>query len=447
MTSDGGMGGGPGPGRAPWDRGSRQEEAGRRTTGLSWFVARRYLASSKRGRLLSFITWISLAGVTVGVTALIVVLGVMNGMQEELRDKILSATPHVLVLEHGSALRMSDWRDVMEEVREVPRVRAVAPFLLTKVAVLRSEEYAQSADLYGVSLEMDPDEAVTEIEEEILRGVHQLGPTESGYPPVVLGSRLADRLGAFPGDTLRVISLENIRPSAFGHLVPTIRAFEVTGTFTTGMYEYDVSNLYAPLEDVQGLLGIRDRDQVSGLSVRIDDPWEATAVARTIRDQLGFPYWVQTWIDTNQSLFAALQLEKLALGVILFLIVIVAAFNIVSTLVMVVVDRTSEIGILKSMGMSDGQVLRVFVLQGMAIGVLGTLLGTGLGLLLSWILHRYEIIQIPPDVYFIDRLPVSVNPTDVLLIIAGSLTIALLATIYPALQASRLQPVEAIKHD
>lgn len=444
MTPEGGDVGAGGQGGSRHDR---DLEGGRSTTGLSWFVARRYLASSKRGRLLSFITWISLAGVTVGVTALIVVLGVMNGMQEELRDKILSATPHVLVLEHGEALRMSDWRGVMDEVRDVPRVRAAAPFLLTKVAVLRSEEYAQSADLYGVSLEMDPEDAVTEMEEEILRGVHELGPTASGYPPVVLGSRLADRIGAFPGDTLRVISLENIRPSAFGHLIPTIRAFEVTGTFTTGMYEYDVSNLYAPLEDVQGLLGIRDQDQVSGLSVRIDDPWEATAVARTIRDRLGFPYWVQTWIDTNQSLFAALQLEKLALGVILFLIVVVAAFNIVSTLVMVVVDRTSEIGILKSMGMTDRGILRVFLLQGFSIGVLGTVLGTGLGLFFSWILHRFEIIQIPPDVYFIDRLPISVQPSDVLLIVVGSLIISLLATIYPAWQASRLQPVEAIKHE
>ena len=437
MTSD------PGPS----DRGRDPGEERGSTTRLSWFVARRYLASPKRGRLLSFITWISLAGVTVGVTALIVVLGVMNGMQEELRDKILSSTPHVLVLEHGAALRMSDWRHLMDSVQAVPQVRAVAPFLLTKVAVLRSEEYAQSADLYGVSLEMDPDDASTDMEAEILRGVHELGPTESGYPPVILGSRLADRIGAFPGDTLRVISLENIRPSPYGHLIPTVRAFEVTGTFTTGMYEYDVGNLYAPLADVQGLLGIAGTDQVSGLSVRITDPWEATAVGRTIRDRLGFPYWTQTWIDTNQSLFAALQLEKLALGVILFLIVIVAAFNIVSTLVMVVVDRTSEIGILKSMGMSDGQVLRIFVLQGMAIGVLGTFLGTTLGLFLSWILHTFEIIQIPPDVYFIERLPVSVNPTDVLLIIGGSLIIALLATIYPALQASRLQPVEAIKHD
>jgi lipoprotein-releasing system permease protein len=414
---------------------------------LDWFIARRYLSSRKKGRFLSFITWIALGGITVGVTALNVVLGVMNGMQEELRDKILGSTPHVMVLEHGESLRLSDWRGVQTSVTGMPGVEAAAPFILTKVALLRTEEYVQTADLYGVSLEGTPEEAVTEMEEEIRRGIHSLEPTPSGLPPVVLGGRLAERMGIFEGDTLLVFSLENVRTDPLGSLRPTVRQFEVTGAFMTGMYEYDLNNMYAPLEVVQGMLGIREQDQVSGLGVRITDPWEATAVGREIRSRLGFPYYVESWITTNQSLFSALQLEKLAMGIILFLIVIVAAFNIVSTLVMVVVDRTSEIGILKSMGMTDRGILRIFLLQGFAIGVLGTVLGTGLGLFLSWILHRFEIIQIPPDVYFIDRLPISVQPSDVLLIVAGSLVISLLATIYPAYQASRLQPVEAIKHE
>ncbi|TVR53185.1 MAG: ABC transporter permease [Gemmatimonadales bacterium] len=414
---------------------------------LDWFIARRYLSSRKKGRFLSFITWIALGGITVGVTALNVVLGVMNGMQEELRDKILGSTPHVMVLQHGESLRMSDWRVVSGSVRDMPGVEAAAPFILTKVAILRTEEYVQTADLYGVSLEGTPEDAVTEMEEEIRRGIHSLEPTPSGLPPVVVGGRLAERMGIFRGDTLLVFSLENVRTDPLGSLRPTVRQFEVTATFMTGMYEYDLNNMYAPLEVVQGMLGIRDRDQVSGLGVRITDPWEATAVGQEIRARLGFPYYVESWITTNQSLFAALQLEKLAMGIILFLIVIVAAFNIVSTLIMVVVDRTSEIGILKSMGMTDRGILRVFLLQGFSIGVLGTVLGTGLGLFFSWILHRFEIIQIPPDVYFIDRLPISVQPSDVLLIVVGSLIISLLATIYPAWQASRLQPVEAIKHE
>jgi len=414
---------------------------------LSWFVARRYLASRKQGRFLSFITWIALGGITVGVTALIVVLGVMNGMQEELQGKILGASPHVLVLERGTALRMREWREVADRIRDLPRVEAVAPFALSKVMIVRGDEYSQSADLYGVSLEGNPQDAITELEEQFLDGTLNLEATPSGLPPLILGERLASRMGILPGDRVLVFSLENINMTSMGYLVPAVREFEVTGTFTTGMYDYDLNNMYAPLSWVQELLGIRGEDGISGLGVRINDPWAATEVGFAVQDALGFPYYVESWMTTNQSLFSALKLEKLAMGLILFLIVVVAAFNIVSTLVMVVVDRTSEIGILKSIGMSDGQVMRVFMLQGFAIGVLGTLLGTGFGLLASWILHRFELIQIPPDVYFIDRLPVSIHPGEVLLIVLVSLVISLVATIYPALQASRLEPVEAIKHE
>jgi lipoprotein-releasing system permease protein len=415
---------------------------------LSWFVARRYLAARKKGRFLSFITWIALGGITVGVMALIVVLGVMSGMQLELREKILGANAHILVLEHGTALRMNNWETVADSVRAHPRVRAVAPFVLSKVAVLRDDEYAQAADLFGVSLEGSPEDAVTEVEEEILRRLGDLEGTASGLHPLVVGERLAFRLQTAPGDTLLVISLENVGTDPFfGGYRPVMRQFEVTGTFATGMYEYDTNNMYTSLEAAQDLLGLRATNRVSGLGVKIDDPWDASAVGRSIRDRLGFRYYVESWIVRNETLFSALKLEKIAMGVILSLIVLVAAFNIVSTLVMVVVDRTPEIGILKSMGMTDGQVLRVFVLQGVAIGILGTLLGTFLGLITAWVIHTFDIIQIPPDIYFIDRLPVAIQPGDVILIIVVSLLISLVATIYPALQASRLQPVEAIKHE
>jgi lipoprotein-releasing system permease protein len=312
----------------------------------------------------------------------------MNGMQDELRDKILESTPHVIVLQTGGALRMSDWRTVMDSVLAVPDVEAAAPFVLTQVAVLRTADYVQTADLYGISLEGTPDDAVTDMEEAIRLGTLALEGTGTGLPPVVVGGRLASRMGILTGDTLTIASLENVGTNPFGYSSPFTLSFEVTGTFDTGMYEYDTKNMYAPLEDVQTILGIRAADQVSGLRVRVADPWEATAAGERILDRLGRGYFTDSWISQNAPLFAALQLEKLAMGIILFLIVIVAAFNIVSTLVMVVVDRTPEIGILKSMGMTDRGILRVFLLQGLSIGVLGTLLGTGFGLVLCWFLDR-----------------------------------------------------------
>lgn len=413
---------------------------------LDWFIARRYLASRRGGRFLSFITWIAVGGIAVGVTALIVVIGVMTGMQEDLRSKILGSTPHVMVLQQGTSLRMDSWQELMAEMAEHPSVTAVSPFILTKVALLRGGDYAQAADLYGVS--PDPDLLpVTDMEADLREGVLALSETESGLPPLVLGTRLAERMQIFKGDTLVLISLENIRRDPFGNMSPAIRQFEVTGTFTTGMYEYDIGNMYAPLEAAQDLLGMRETDQVSGIGARVVDPWMAQEVASELRSTLGFPFYVESWITTNRSLFSALKLEKLAMGLILFLIIMVAAFNIVSTLVMVVVDRTREIGILKSIGMTDAQVLRIFMLQGLWIGVMGTILGTALGCFLAWILHRFEVITIPPDVYFVDRLPILIHPADILLIVSISILVAFLATIYPALQASRLAPVEAIRHE
>jgi len=412
---------------------------------LSWEIARRYLAPRRGGRFLSFITWISLGGVTVGVTALIVVIAVMTGAQEDFQEKILDANPHVLVLEHSSSLRMDDWRPVLDSVRTLEEVVSATPFVLTKVA-LRREEYAQAADLYGVSLE-DLGDAVTGIEARIRSGTLPLGDTKSGFPSIIVGDDLADRMLIFPGDTLLVISMENIRQGPMGGFFPVSRQFEVTGTFNTGLYDYDIGNLYAPLGAVQDLLGVEEIDQISGLGVRTTDPWKADAVADSLQNLLGFPYYAQSWAVTNGALFSALKLEKLAMGLILFLIVVVAAFNIVSTLVMVVVERTREIGILKSMGMTDATVLRVFMLQGVWIGVIGTTAGTLLGSFLCWLLDTYEIIQIPPEVYFVDRLPVALHGGDVVLIYLASVTVAFVATIYPALQASRLEPVDAIRHE
>ena len=419
--------------------------SGRSAGGLEWYIARHYLSSARGGRLLSFITWIALGGVTVGVSALVIVIGVMTGMQEDLMGKILESSPHVMVLQNGSTLRMDGWRDVVAAVWEVEGVTGVAPFVLTSVAVSRSG-YTQPADLYGVSLDSEGT-PVTDMEARIQEGIHDLGPTASGLPPVIVGSRLAARMQLFSGDTLTVISFENLTVDVMGMPTPSLRQYEMTGTFTTGMYDYDMKNIYVPLEAAQEHLGILDEDRISGLGIRTDDPDQASAVALAAQERLGFEFYAVSWSTTNRALFSALKLEKLAMGLILTLIVVVAAFNIVSTLVMVVVDRTREIGILKSMGMTDRRILRVFILQGLWIGVIGTFMGTTLGLFLAWLVDRYEIIRIPPDVYFVDRLPISIHVTDIAMIVAISVLIALTATIYPAFQASRLQPVDAIRHE
>ena len=414
---------------------------------LHWYIARHYLGSS-RGGLLSLITWIALGGVTVGVTALVVVIAVMTGMQEDLRAKILESTPHIYVLEQNASLHLLDWETVVDKVLEVEGIVGAAPFALSEVSVLRtgvSGNYPQGATLYGIDVDTSR-VAPTEMERQIVEGSLDLAPPASGLAPLLMGGLLADRMQVFEGDTLILMSLENLNSDIFGGYTPTVRQFEVTGTFTTGMYDYDVRNIYTTLAAAQDLIGL-EPGTASGIGARTADPEIAPEVARELEERLGYPYYVESWVARNRALFSALRLEKLAMQLILFLIVLVAAFNIVSTLVMVVSDRTREIGILKAMGMTRGGILRVFVLQGAWIGVTGTALGTMGGLGLCFLLDRYEIIKIPPDVYFVDHLPVSVQAMDILLIVGASVAVAFLATIYPAVQASRLEPVDAIRHE
>jgi lipoprotein-releasing system permease protein len=415
---------------------------------LDWYIARRYLRAGRGRGLLSLITWIALGGVTVGVTALVVVIAVMTGMQEDLRDKILESSPHVVVLQQGSSLRLDGWSDVVDTVMTHPEAVGAAPFALSQVSIVRRTEsgtYANPGLLYGVSNDTAR-AAPTDMERQIIEGSLDLSPTESGLPPLLMGSLLADRMQVFEGDRLVLVALENLRQDVFGGLTPTLREFEVTGTFTTGMYEYDMRNIFTTFEAAADLLGMPE-GSAAGIGVRTRDAERAAEVAEDLRERLGYPYHVESWMTTNRALFSALRLEKLAMSLILFLIVLVAAFNIVSTLVMVVADRTREIGILKAMGMTRAGILRVFVMQGAWIGVVGTTVGATLGVVTSWVLGRYQIIKIPPDVYFIDHLPVSLRATDVFMIVGASVMVAFLATIYPAIQASRLEPVDAIRHE
>lgn len=412
---------------------------------IDWFIARHYLRSG-RGGFLSLITWIALGGVILGVAALIIVISVMSGMQSELRGKILESTPHLYVFEYGESLRLSDYQSVVDKIRTVDGVTTASPFALSSVTLLRAGgQYSQPAYLLGVHMEA-PELAATDIERQMIEGSLNLGETRSGLPPLLVGSELANRMQLFTGDTMVVMSMENLNQDMFGGFSPTIRQYEVSGTFRTGMYEYDVTNIYTTLEDARDLLGLTPAD-ASGIGVRTDDPDAAQAMAEEVSDLLGIEYSVESWITRHAALFSALQLEKLALGLIVFLIVLVAAFNIVSTLVMVVSDRTREIGILRTMGMTQRGILRVFVIQGVWIGVIGTTAGATLGIVISWALDRFELIRIPGDVYGISHLPARLDPFDIALIVVASIAVSFVATIHPARQAARLEPVDAIRHE
>ncbi len=413
---------------------------------LDWYIARRYLASRRKGTFVSLITAISVGGVFVGVAALIIVIAVMTGLQQDLQAKIVGMNPHVYVFQQtGGGFRMPDWRPVMERAREAPGVVAVEPFIMTQVAVnLIGTEYAQPGTVFGIEASDEGPELI-ELEEDIRSGELEFGPTVTGYPPLLMGIRLAEKLNVFPGDTVQLISLENFQTTGGGEAIPVIRKFEITDRFSTGMYEYDSNYMYTPLDAARELLSLTD--EVSGVGLKVEDPWEAAETSVWLQRELSFPYYTQDWVQLNSALFGALKLEKLAMGVILFLIVLVAAFNIISTLIMMVAEKTREIGILKSMGMNDRTVLRIFMQQGLAIGVVGTALGTAVGLFLVWLLDTYQFIELPGDVYFLDTLPVALEPLDLLMIVALSIVVAFVATIYPARQASKLLPVEAIRHE
>ncbi|MGB5304118.1 MAG: FtsX-like permease family protein [Gemmatimonadota bacterium] len=411
---------------------------------LRWFIARRYL-SSRRGRgFLSMITLIAIGGVSVGVMALIVVIGVMSGLQTDLREKILGANSHGMVLEIGEAVRMESWESVMRRVLEDPDVTGAAPFIYTEVGLnVPGGSYSEGAVLRGLA-DDSASLSVTEVDEHLTTGTMPFGETESGRPGIVLGTTLANRLNLYPGKTVTVVSFQGAELTPTG-IQPQLRLYEVTGLFETGLYQYDTKFAYVHLESAQSLL--RMGRAVTGVEFNVRDPWNSGEVAARIRDSLGFPYSVDDWQRQNASLFSALKLEKFAMGIILLLIVLVASFNIVSTLIMVVTDKVREIGIMRAMGLTAADITRIFVLQGVVIGLVGTTVGTGLGLTLSWLLDRYQFITLPGDVYFIDHLPVDTNLLDVGFIVLASLSIAFLATIYPARRAADYTPVEAIRHE
>jgi len=414
-----------------------------RSRSLEWFVARRYLSGGKGRGFLSLITLIAIGGVSVGVMALIVVISVMSGLQKDLRQAILGASPHGMVIRLGDDVSMADWERVIDVVRADSAVTAAAPFIYTEIVLAPPGSFNEGAVLKAIPNDAQA-LAVARVDEYLVSGKLPFDVTESGHPGLLVGRGLANRHGLFPGQVVTIVSVQNAELTPTG-LQPQMRRFEVTGVFETGLYQYDSKWTFTTLTAAQSLLNLGER--VTGVEFNVEDVWEAAEVAQRLDVELRFPYAVDDWQHQNASLFSALKLEKLAMTVILLLIVLVASFNIISTLIMVVTDKTREIGILRSMGVTANGVLRIFLIQGIVIGMIGTLVGGTLGGTLAYLLDRYEFITLPGDVYFIDRLPVDVNPVDVGLIVAASIAISFLATIYPARRAAELSPVDAIRHE
>lgn len=418
----------------------------RRPSRLELRIAARYLRSRRSRRAASLNTVISTGGVAVGVMALIVVLGVMNGLRDDLRERILVGNPHLRILTFGAGLRMDDWQRVLSEIREDPDVLAAAPEVISQSLITTGADYAEAVQVLGFDADTGAVQ-VTSLPDAVVAGDLDFRTTEDDVDGgLVLGARLANRLSVSVGDVVTLIppTAAAVNP-ALGVAVPRFWRFEVTGLFETGMFQYDNQFVVMSLGTAQRFTGLGTA--VSAIEVRVRDPWQAPAVGERLESRLGYPYRSLDWQAQNANLFSALELEKLAMGLIIFFIMIVAAFNIVGTLTMVVTDKTREIGILQAMGLTGHAISRIFLLQGAIIGVVGTVIGVTGGLVVAYVVDRSGWIRINPAVYFIDRLPIHVELGDVLVVVGASIALAVVATLYPSFSAARLTPVEAIRHE
>ena len=416
------------------------------------FVARRYLTAKGKDTFLSVITLISIGGVTVGVMTLVVVMSVMNGFEIDLREKILGTTAHITVLHIGRE-GITDYPAVEAKVEGIEGVEAVAPFVYVE-GILSSKHDSIGAVIRGVDMESHRN--ISTIEDKIVEGTMDFGAAKEsgleaklgGYVPpadgIVLGVELARNLGVDINDTVTLISPQVVW-NPLAPVPPKMKNFRVVGIFDVGMFEFDSSLAYIDLKTAQEFLGIPDK--VNGLEVKVADVFTAPVVSARINEAVGLPYFARDWTVTHEQLWTMLALERHTMFIILSLIILVAAFNILSTLIMIVIEKTGEIGIMKAMGATNGAVVRIFVLKGLIIGTVGTTLGLAAGLVLCKVLEKYQFVKLPAEVYAMRTLPVVVQPTDVLMICVIALAISVAATIYPAWRAARLEPVEAIQHE
>jgi lipoprotein-releasing system permease protein len=416
-------------------------------------IALRYLRAKRKSAFVSIITFISTSGVALGVMALIIVLAVMTGFEEDLKEKILGTNAHIVVLKSGGAIE--DYRPLMKKLEDLPGVVAATPFVYNQV-MLASGKNVSGVVLRGI----DPasDARVTNLQKAMVQGkLEELEPTgaplagNASLPGLVIGKELAKNLNLHRGDRVNVISpLGSMTPLG---MIPKMKQFRVAGVFNTGMYEYDTTLAYVGLREAQSFLSLGDA--VTGIQLKVKDVYRTGTTASIINREIGFPFYARDWMQMNRNILFALRTEKMVMFVILSLIVLVAAFGIASTLFMIVMEKRKDIAILKSMGANGRSIMRIFIMEGLVIGVIGTAIGVCSGLLVAFNLEPIVgFIQrvtgtdlFSKEVYYLDHFPSLVIPGDVVLISVTAILISLLATLYPSWQASRLPPAQALRYE
>lgn len=393
------------------------------------FIARRYLLSRHR-KFLSFSTAIGIGGVFIGVAALLITLSMMNGFQNELRRRILGGTPHIIVRKYFNE-PIRQYPDLLAKLAGYDFIEAAAPYVYQK-SVIKYQQQLDGVVIKGVDDKLEQN--ITEIGQKIIDGEFRL---RGGC---VIGVELAHSLGANVGDSLVVALPFGDQPG----LIPRARRVAVNGIFDLGYYDYNATLIYMDLRDVQGLFEMGE--SISGIAVKIGDIYRAPQYARRIETDLGYPYRAQDWIESNRSVFAALRIEKIITFIVLILIIVVAGFNIVGTLINMVKKKTKEIGIMRSFGFTARQIMKIFVYHGTIIGLAGTALGLAFAYLACLLLDRYQV-SLPGDIYFIETLPVEMDANDFLVTALAAVLISFLSTIYPARRATQLTAVEALRNE
>jgi len=401
-------------------------------------VALRYLLAKRKQAFISVISLISTLGVTVGVMAVIIALAVMTGLQQELRDRILGSQPHIYVSRTGG---IADYQAEAARLRQIPHVVGAAPAILGR-ALITASRNQEFISLKGIDPRLEPE--VSDVARSLQSGsLDALAPkTEEELDGVLLGKDLASNLGVAVGDSVIVLTPEGTL-SPMG-MIPSRKKLRVAGVFSLGLIEFDSTYGFVSLDVAKRMLS---KDQVDFLQLRVDDIYQAPAIARQVSARLGDQYFTQDWAEMNRSLFSALTLEKIAVSLAIGLIVMVAALNIIASLILLVMEKHRDIAILKTMGATKRSVTVVFLLQGLIIGVVGTTVGAAAGWGVSKVFDRYQLIRVPIDIYQVSHLPFTVLPLDFLIVVLVAVLVCFVATIYPSRQAAKLDPVQALRYE